>query len=156
MARLFSDQLSSPVGTAAAEARLWSSVTARSVLAGGILFGGALGTLLTLALAVPVAMEPGLIRLLHGMVAIKGLIFSAGTALLWLRLGGPAVPRALLGYTAGLGLSAGALAWLWGLNLLFPGAVLFYGGLLIAFLTASRDPLLVDALRQTLNRRVRR
>ena len=156
MARLFSDQLSSPVGAAAAEPLLWSSAAARPVLAGGILFGGALGTLLTLALAGPVTMEPGLVRLLHGMVAIKGLIFSAGTLILWVRLAGPVAPRTLLGYAAGLGLSAGALAWLWGLNLLLLGSVLFYGGLLIAFLTASRDPLLFDALRQTLNRRVRR
>jgi uncharacterized membrane protein YjjP (DUF1212 family) len=56
--------------------------------------------------------------------------------------------RALLGYAAGLGLSAGALAWLWGLSGLLVGSIAFYGGLIVTLKTASRDRLLVAGFTQ--------
>jgi hypothetical protein len=116
-------------------------------LLGCIAIGAGAGVLITLLIARPVSIEPGLVRLLHGMVAIKGLILAAAVALVLRRLRGPVHTRRLLGYAAGLGLSAGALAWLWSLSALLPGSVLFYGGLIIAFIAASRDPLLLQGLR---------
>jgi hypothetical protein len=47
-----------------------------------------------------------------------------------------------------MGLSAGALVWLWSLTALLPGSLLFYGGLLATYLTASRDPGLFAGLRR--------
>jgi hypothetical protein len=148
MARLFADQLSVAAGALQTDASLLPAVASRSRLLGAIAVGGFLGVLITLSLAGPVAMEPGLIRLLHGMVAIKGLIFTAAAALVLRRLRGPVNARVLLGYAAGLGLSAGALAWLWGLSGLLVGSIAFYGGLIVTLKTASRDRLLVAGFTQ--------
>lgn len=143
MARLFADQLSVAAGALQTDSSLLHAVASRSRLLGAIAVGGFLGVLITLSLAGPVAMEPGLIRLLHGMVAIKGLIFTAAAAMVLRRLRGPVTARTLFGYAAGLGLSAGALAWLWGLSGLLLGSIGFYGGLILTLKTASRDRLLV-------------
>jgi hypothetical protein len=147
MARLLSDQLSAASGLAQPDASLLPSAASRGLLLGAVALGAVAGLLITLLLARPVAIEPGLLRLLHGMVAIKGLILAAAAALVLRRLRGPVHGRRLLGYAAGLGLSAGALVWLWSLSALLPGSILFYGGLIIAFLSASRDPLLLQGLR---------
>ncbi len=143
MARLLADQLSVAAGGLQTDPSLLQAVASRSRLLGAIAVGGFCGVLITLSLAGPVAMEPGLMRLLHGMVAIKGLIFMAAAAVVLRRLRGPVTARTLSGYAVGLGLSAGALAWLWGLSGLLLGSIAFYGGLVLALKTASRDRLLV-------------
>jgi hypothetical protein len=81
------------------------------------------------------------------MVGIKATIFAAAVALVLLRLRGAVAGRPLMGYAGGLGLSAAALVWLWGLSGLPLGSALFYGGLIVVYLTASKDPLLGAALR---------
>lgn len=139
MARLLADQLSVPAAALQTDSSLLHAVAARSRLLAAIAIGASSGVLITLALAGPVAIEPGLMRLLHGMVAIKGLIFALATALVLRRLRGPVAARTLAGYAAGLGLSAGALAWLWGLSGLLLGSIAFYGGLILVLKTASRD-----------------
>jgi hypothetical protein len=147
MARLFSDQLSAATGLVRPDTSLLPAAASRGLLLGGIGIGAAAGVLITLLLMRPVAIDPGLVRLLHGMVAIKGLILAAAAALVLRRLRGPVHGRCLLGYAAGLALSAGALPWLWGLSALLPGSILFYGGLIVTFISASRDPLLLQGLR---------
>jgi len=148
MARLFADQLSVATGALQSDPSLLPAVTSRSRLLGAIGIGGFCGVLISLSFAMPVAMEPGLMRLLHGMVAIKGLIFTAAAAVVLRRLRGPVTSRTLFGYAAGLGLSAGALAWLWGLSGLLLGSIAFYGGLILTLKTASRDRLLVAGFTQ--------
>ncbi|MGB5833888.1 MAG: hypothetical protein WBG92_18135 [Thiohalocapsa sp.] len=147
MARLLSDQLSAATGLASVDPTLLSSVAARARLLAGVAVGGVAGVLITALLAAPAAIEPNLVRLLHGMVIIKALIFAGAAALVFRRLRGPVNARILVGYAAGLGVSAGALAWLWGLSGMLFGSIFFYGGLFIAFMMASRDPLLIEGLR---------
>lgn len=147
MARLLTDQLSTATGLTPADPNLLPAAASRTRLLGGIAVGALVGVLLTALLAGPVAMEPGLVRLLHGMVLVKGLLLAGATALVLRRLRGPVGASVLRGYAAGLGMSAGALAWLWGLSLLLFGSLLFYGGLIWTFITASRDPLLINGLR---------
>ena len=148
MARLIADQLSVAAGTQQTHLSLLHAVASRSRLLGAIAIGGFCGVLITLSLAGPVAIEPGLMRLLHGMVAVKGLILTLATALVLRRLRGPVATHTLFGYAFGLGLSAGALAWLWGLSGLLFGSMAFYGGLLLVLKTASRDRLLVAGFTQ--------
>lgn len=143
MARLLADQLSVAAGTLQTEPSLMTAAASRTRLLGGVALGGFAGVLVTLWLAGPMAMEASLVRLLHGMVMIKGLIFAAAVALVLRRLAGPVHARLLLGYTVGLGLSAAALAWLWGLSGLLLGSFGFYAGLILSLKTASRDPLLI-------------
>jgi hypothetical protein len=109
-----------------------------------MLVGAATGGLLASALAGPPPADAELVRLLRGMVLIKGAIALAAAALLFRRLGRPVTPRPALGYAAGLGLTLGSLGWLWGLSGLLAGSIAFYAGLAIAAFSASRDPLLVD------------
>ena len=148
MARLLADQLSVAAGALETDPSLLHAVASRSRLLSAIAVGGLGGVLITLSLAGPVAMEPGLMRLLHGMVAIKGLIFTAAAALVLRRLRGPVTARTLSGYAVGLGLSAGALAWLWGLSGLLLGSIAFYGGVILTLKTASRDRLLIAGFSQ--------
>lgn len=100
---------------------------------------GLLGLALAALLAPPSAAAPDLVRLLHGMVLIKGLILLAAAALVWWRLGRPAAAGVAAGYLGALALSAAALGWLWGLHLMLAGAVPFYGGLAGLLLVARRD-----------------
>ncbi len=116
---------------------------ARPILLAALSLGLAASVLADLVAAEPVARTPELERLLHLMVGIKALIFTVAAALVFRRLSRPVYRRVLLGYEAGLGLSAGALVWLWSLTALLPGSILFYGGLLVAYLSASRDPWLL-------------
>ena len=127
--------------------RLVPGPAAMAVLAAAIGLGAGVGLLALLTLATPVAREPSLVSLLHGMVGIKALIFAGAAALVGLRLRGPVTGRVLAGYGAGLGTSAAALVWLWGLSGLLMGSALFYGGLVVTYLTASKDALLADGLR---------
>jgi hypothetical protein len=99
---------------------------------------------LTLALAPPSQREPDLVRLLRGMVLIKGSIGLAAAALVWWRLGRPIAAGLAARYLAALCVSMGAVGWLWGLHWILPGSALFYLGLLGVYLTARRDPLLGD------------
>lgn len=108
------------------------------------------GALAAWALQPPASVEPSLATLLHGMVGIKALIFLGALALVLLRLRGAVAARALAGYCVGIGMSAAALVWLWGLSGLLVGSALFYGGLVVTYVTASRDPLVLAGLQRVL------
>jgi hypothetical protein len=114
---------------------------------------GGLGIAAMLLLADPGATEPGLARVMHLMLAIKSLMLAAATVLVLWRLGSPVTAAASWTYSLGLGISAAGLAWLWGLTTILIGVVLFYGGLLMVLLTATRDRQLFAALKATLERR---
>jgi hypothetical protein len=115
-----------------------------------IMVGGGLGLAAAATLQPAAGVEPDLANLLHAMVGIKALIFAGAAALVLLRLRGPVRAVSIAGYAAGLGMSAVALFWLWGLSGLFLGSALFYGGLILTYLTASRDRLLVAGLKRSL------
>ncbi|MBV5272749.1 MAG: hypothetical protein JZU52_03595 [Lamprocystis purpurea] len=118
---------------------------------------GAGALILTLWLVPTPALEPDLLRLLHGMVLIKGLIASAAAALVYWRLGRPIARQLATGYIGALCLCAAALGWLWGLHLMLIGALFFYGGLAGLYLVGRHDRLLSGAAstgaNTTLNRR---
>jgi hypothetical protein len=86
---------------------------------------------------------------LQALVGVKALILIAALSLVVFRLRAAVRARPLAGYCAGLALSAAGLAWLWGLSGLLLGSGLFYGGLVLVYLTAGRDPDLAWALRST-------
>ena len=122
----------------------YRAAVARGALIVGITLATAVGLMLMLALAGPVQQVPELAQLLRGMVLIKGLMLAIGIAAAWWRLGTPTPRPFIVGYSTSLGLSAAALAWLWGLTLLPLGSTLFYGGLIAAFVIAQRDRQLFD------------
>lgn len=76
------------------------------------------------------------------MVVIKGAMGIAAAALMCWRLGRPLAPGLAARYVVALCVSAGAVAWLWGLHLIPLGAGAFYLGLLGLYLAGRRDPLL--------------
>jgi hypothetical protein len=105
------------------------------------LLTGALMLAITLALVPATSMDPDLVRLLHGMVLIKGLIcLDAGSFVYW-RFGRPVRSGLAWRYVACLSLSAAALGWLWGLHWVPAGGALYWGGLIGLLLVARRDPL---------------
>lgn len=118
-----------------------------AVVMASVALGAGLGLASAATLQAPAAADAALANLLHAMVGIKALIFAAAATLILMRLRAPAAAASLAGYGAGLGVSAAALVWLWGLSGLLVGSALFYGGLAIGYLTASRDPLLASALK---------
>lgn len=156
MARQYSADQATPAPPAVAasvsrsDPRLLPGPIAAAMLAAALVAGAGVGVLAVVTVAAPPAREPALVNLLHGMVGIKALILAAAATLVMLRLRGPVAPRAAGGYCAGLALSSGALVWLWGLSGLLLGSALFYGGLVIAYRAAARDPLLADGLRRAL------
>jgi hypothetical protein len=109
-----------------------------------VTLSAALVLTLTLTLVPPTQREPDLIRLLRGMVLIKGTIVLAAAALVWWRLGRPLAPDLAARYVAALCVSADAVAWLWGLHLIPLGSGVFYLGLLGLYLAGRRDPLLSE------------
>lgn len=123
----------------------------RALLALGV--GAGLGLAAMLLLAHPETTDPGLARVMHFMVMVKGLILAAATALVLWRLGRATGASSALAYAAGLGMSAAGLVWLWGLTTILVGVLLFYGGLLTVFLTATRDRQLFAALKAAVERR---
>jgi len=118
------------------------------VVTASVALGAGLGAVAALMLQAPAGADAALANLLHAMVGIKALVFATATALVLLRLRAPATVASLAGYGAGLGLSAGALVWLWGLSGLLLGSALFYGGLVLTYLTAGRDRLLAAAVKR--------
>jgi hypothetical protein len=140
---LVADTATKPVGTER-HAAVLGGITPRLMLGLAMLVGAAAGGLLVPALAGPLPADAELVRLLRGMVLIKGAIALTASALLFRRLGRPVTPRPALGYAAGVGLTFGSLGWLWGLSGLLMGSIAFYAGLAIAVFSASRDPLLMD------------
>ncbi len=124
------------------------SAISESAVAAAIALSLGLGALAAWAVQAPASVQPSLASLLQLMVAIKALIFAGAGALVLLRLRGPVAGGALGGYCLGLGMSAAALAWLWGLSGMLAGSALFYGGLVLTYLTASRDPLLAAGLQR--------
>lgn len=116
----------------------------RLSLAVAVLLSAALVLAITLAFVPPAQREPDLTRLLRGMVLIKGAIGLAAAALVWWRLGKPLTQGLAARYIGALCVSAGAVAWLWGLHLIPLGSGVFYLGLLGLYLTGRRDPLLSD------------
>ena len=98
---------------------------------------------LTLWLAPAPQMSAELLRLLHGMVLIKGLIALVAVALVWWRFGRPIGRPQVVGYSGALCLATAALAWLWGLYLIPLGTLCFYCGLAGLYVVARRDPLLL-------------
>ncbi len=123
----------------------------RVLLALGI--GAGLGLAAMLLLAAPTGMDPGMVRVMHFMLLVKGLILSAATLLVLWRLGSPTGGPTALAYSLGLGVSASGLAWLWGLTMILVGVVLFYGGLLTVLWAATRDRQLFAALKAAVERR---
>ncbi|NEV64351.1 hypothetical protein [Thiorhodococcus minor] len=105
---------------------------------------GAVALAITLALVPAPRMAPELVRLLHSMVLIKGLIAVGAAALVYWRLGRPLRSRLAWKYIACLALSAAALGWLWGLSWVPVGGALYWAGLIGLLLVARRDPLLAD------------
>ncbi|WP_295883406.1 hypothetical protein [uncultured Thiohalocapsa sp.] len=157
MARQRFDEQATPVvpdATDRSHMRLQSQartgVWGASMVLSAIMVGGGLGLAAAATLQPAAGVEPDLANLLHAMVGIKALIFAGAAALVLLRLRGPVRAASIAGYAAGLGMSAAALFWLWGLSGLFLGSALFYGGLILTYLTASRDPLLVAGLKRSL------
>jgi hypothetical protein len=75
------------------------------------------------------AMDPDLVRLLHAMVGIKGIIALAAAALVFWRLGHAIARPVAIGYGAMICVSVAALAWLWTLASVPLGSLCFYGGL---------------------------
>jgi hypothetical protein len=157
MARQLSDDQATPALPAVADQSkpqrpqaALDSARAYSALAVALATGFGLGAVAALALQAPTSPEASLANLLHGIVGIKALIFAGALALVALRLRGPVHGGALAGYCLGLGMSAAALAWLWGLSGLLVGSALFYGGLVVAYQAASRDPLLVFGFKRVL------
>jgi hypothetical protein len=141
---LFSSVLESGAGEAAPgepQARVRPQFH-RLTLVLAIIATAAVVLAVTLSLAPAPQVEPDLMRLLRGMVLIKGLIALGAAALVWWRLGRPVEQGLATRYTAALSLSAGALAWLWGLHLVLLGSLFFYAGLIGLVLTGRRDPLL--------------
>lgn len=150
MARPLTDSLTALVANPAArpatadEARgALTGIGARLMLIAAALAGLAAGGLLALALAGPLPSDVELVRLLRGMVLIKGAIALAAATVLFRRLGRPVTLSPALGYAAGIGLTFASLAWLWGLSGLLVGSLAFYAGLTVAVLSTTRDPLLV-------------
>ncbi|MFB1488419.1 MULTISPECIES: hypothetical protein [unclassified Thiocapsa] len=74
-------------------------------------------------------MDPDLVRLLHAMVGIKGIIALAASALVYWRLGHPIARPVAIGYGSMVCVSVAALAWLWTLASIPLGSLCFYGGL---------------------------
>ena len=105
---------------------------------------GAVALAVTLALVPAPRMNPDLMRLLHGMVLIKGLIGLAAGALVYWRLGRPLSSGLAWRYVACLSLSAAALGWLWGLHWVPAGGALYWAGLIGLLLVAGRDPLFAN------------
>ncbi len=152
MARqLYDDQATATVPLADDEADALHPQTAlhgafsAAALAAALAIGLSFGAIAAWAVQAPASQDASLANLLHGIVGIKALIFAGALALVALRLRGPVGRGALAGYCLGLGMSAAALVWLWGLSGLLLGSALFYGGLIVTYLAASRDPLLVAA-----------
>jgi hypothetical protein len=108
--------------------------------------GIAAGGLLALAFAGPLPADAELVRLLRGMVLIKGAIALAAAAVILRRMRRPVTLPPALGYAAGVGLTFASLGWLWGLSGLLVGSLVFYAGLAITVLSATRDPLLAARL----------
>ena len=105
---------------------------------------GAVALAITLALVPAPRMTPDLMRLLHGMVLIKGLIGVGAGALVYWRLGWPLSSGLAWRYVACLSLSAAALGWLWGLYWVPAGGALYWAGLIGLLLVAGRDPLFAN------------
>jgi len=145
MARLSSETFSTATQGHAERLQL-ATASARVGLITGLALAACLGIALMVAFAGPVQQAPELARLLHAMVMIKGLILAAAVAAIVWRLGRPAATPIVLGYTVTLGTSTAALGWLWGLSLIPLGSALFYGGLLGAFITATRDRHFFDGI----------
>lgn len=124
-------------------------IASRALAIISVLSGLALGTLLALAFAGPaperLQQDAELASLVRTMVLVKGLFLVAALSLVSWRLARPAARLQLVGYSASLGLSAAALAWMWSLNAIPIAALLFYSGLIACFLTASRDGQLLAA-----------
>lgn len=122
-------------------------IASRALVIISVLAALALGALLTLALAGPaperLQQDAELAGLVRTMVLVKGLLLVAALSLIIWRLGRPVAGLQLAGYTASLGASAAALAWMWSLNSIPITALFFYSGLIGCFFTASRDPLLL-------------
>lgn len=74
-------------------------------------------------------MDPDLVRLLHAMVGIKGIIALAAAALVSWRLGHPIALPVAIGYGTAICIAVAALAWLWTLASIPLGSLCFYGGL---------------------------
>lgn len=146
MARGLFDELSTAASVVPADPAQLVPLRARTILLSMLSLAAAMGILAVIVAATPPAREPELARLLHMIIGIKALIFMIAAALVFRRLGRPVQLPLLLKYGAGLGLSASALVWLWSLTDLLLVSILFYAGLLVTYLTASRDPWLLQGL----------
>lgn len=110
----------------------------------GLVLAIVAGTLMGLALtqvAPEIQREPELTRLLHGMVLIKGSIGLAIAGLVWWRIGRPLAESLAVRYGASMAITFGAVGWLWGLNLVALGSLVFYAGLAGTALAGRADPL---------------
>jgi hypothetical protein len=83
--------------------------------------------------------EPELVRVLHAMVGIKGLIALAAAGLVLWRLGRPIKHVVAVGYAGAICVAFGAVVWLWGLANVPLGSLVFYGALMALILVARTD-----------------
>jgi hypothetical protein len=153
MARQFSDQQAmlgapevhgQPSALPSQQPELQSGL-AMSMVVAAVVAGGGMGAFAMLAAQ---AAEPTVLSsrgVLQALVGVKALILIAALSLVVFRLRAAVRARPLAGYCVGLALSAAGLAWLWGLSGLLLGSGLFYGGLVLVYLTAGRDPDLARA-----------
>jgi hypothetical protein len=105
---------------------------------------GAAVLLLVLEVFASPGVDPDRLWLLHAMVLVKGLVWLAAARLIYWRLGEPVSRPLALGYSACLGVSAAALAWLWAIYFFALGAAVFWGGLFGILLVARHDPLVAE------------
>jgi hypothetical protein len=101
----------------------------RAALLFAIAATAAVATIVTAPFSAAAGMDPDLVRLLHAMVGIKGIIALAAAALVYWRLGHPIARPVAVGYGTMICISVAALAWLWTLAGIPLGSLCFYGGL---------------------------
>lgn len=109
-------------------------------------------TLLVIAVALAVAVtytftyagpvqgnDPALLRLLRGMVILKGIIGLGALALIFQRMGRPVQAGLWTAYMMAGVLVPVAVTWLWSLRMIPLGSLFFYSGLAILAAGAWRD-----------------
>ena len=83
--------------------------------------------------------DPALLRLLRGMVILKGIIGLGALALIFWRMGHPVQAGLWTAYMVAGVLVPVAVTWLWSLRMIPVGSLCFYCGLAILAAGAWRD-----------------
>jgi hypothetical protein len=80
--------------------------------------------------------------LLHGIVLAKGLVAYCIGYLLYWRLARPIKPSVAWGYSLSLCVSGAALGWLWSLQWVPVGSLVYFAGLFGLLLVARKDSMI--------------